>query len=190
MSPPARQCSPFRLPATPNNVTIGEMFYHLMSEHQKFLTKSDLAPPFDKKIDFSPRSDSRPIFASESCFSGSPGGGRPNQRKSIKSIEINKISIKIKINPCPRQWNPPKILKILWKSLYFLQISSKMFFFFLEISENLPGSRESAPRSRRPGSGSLGPAEILRISPPRKIGSVEIFYRQIFFWWDGSFRSR
>ena len=33
-------------------------------------------------------------------------------------------------------------------------------FFFLEISENLPGSRESAPRSRRPGSGSLGPAEI------------------------------
>ena len=49
----------------------------------------------------------------------------------------------------------------------FLQISSKMFF-FLEISEILPGSRESAPRSRRPGSGSLGPAEILRISQPRK----------------------
>ena len=70
----------------------------------------------------------------------------------------------------------------------FLQISSK--FFFLEISENLPGSRESAPRSRRPGSGSLGPAEILRISPPRKIGSVKFFYRQNFFWWDGSFRSR
>ena len=55
-------------------------------------------------------------------------------------------------------------------------------FFFLEISENLPGSRESAPRSRRPGSGSLGPAEILQISPPRKIGSVNFFYRQIFFW--------
>ena len=54
-------------------------------------------------------------------------------------------------------------------------------FFFLEISENLPGSRQSAPRSRRPGSESLGPAEILPISPPRKIGSVKIFYRQFFF---------
>ena len=63
-------------------------------------------------------------------------------------------------------------------------------FFFLEISGNLPGSRESAPRSRRPGSESLGPAEILQISPPRKIGPGNIFYRQIFFWWDGSFRSR
>ena len=26
--------------------------------------------------------------------------------------------------------NPPKTLEILWKSLYFLQISSKIFFFF------------------------------------------------------------
>ena len=46
----------------------------------------------------------------------------------------------------------------------FLQISSKMFFFF-EISENLPGSRESAPRSRRPGSGSLGRARDLSARP-------------------------
>ena len=62
--------------------------------------------------------------------------------------------------------NPPKTLKILWKSLYFLQISSKMFFFFfLEISENLPGSRESAPRSRRPGSGSPGRARDLSARP-------------------------
>ena len=45
----------------------------------------------------------------------------------------------------------------------FLQISSK--FFFLEISENLPGSRESAPRSRRPGSGSLGRARDLSARP-------------------------
>ena len=71
----------------------------------------------------------------------------------------------------------PKILKILWISLYFPQ----KCFLFLKISEILPGSRESAPRSRRPGSGSLGPAEILRISPPRKIGSVKFFYRQFFF---------
>ena len=84
--PPSRQLPPFRLPATPNNVTIGEMFYHLMSEHQKFLTKSDLAAPFDKKIDFSPRSDSRPIFASESCFFGVPGRG------TAKSTKINKIN--------------------------------------------------------------------------------------------------
>ena len=60
--------------------------------------------------------------------------------------------------------NPPKTLKILWKSLYFLQISSKMFF-LLEISENLPGSRESAPRSRRPGSGSPGRARDLSARP-------------------------
>ena len=84
--PPARQFPPFRLPATPNNVTIGEMFYHLMSERQKILTESDLAPPFDKKIDFSPRSDSRPIFASESCFFGVPGRG------TAKSTKINKIN--------------------------------------------------------------------------------------------------
>ena len=38
-------------------------------------------------------------------------------------------------------------------------------FFFLEISENLPGSRESAPRSRRPGSGSLGRARDLSARP-------------------------
>ena len=65
-----------------------------------------------------------------------------------------------------------------------ISIFSSNFFgnvFFLKISEILPGSRESAPRSRRPGSGSLGPAEILQISPPRKIGSVKNFYRQIFF---------
>ena len=80
----------------------------------------------------------------------------------------------------------PKILKILWISLYFPQ----NVFIFLKISEILPGSRESAPRSRRPGSESLGPAEILQISPPRKIGPGNIFYRQNFFWWDGSFRSR
>ena len=47
----------------------------------------------------------------------------------------------------------------------FLQISSKMFFLFLEISENLPGSRESAPRSRRPGSGSPGRARDLSARP-------------------------
>ena len=83
----------------------------------------------------------------------------------------------------------PKILKNIENPLDFFIFSSKMFF-FLKISEILPGSRESAPRSRRPGSESLGPAEILQISPPRKIGLTNIFYRQNFFWWDGSFRSR
>ena len=71
----------------------------------------------------------------------------------------------------------PKILKILWISLYFPQ----KCFFFLKISEILPGSRESAPRSRRPGSGSLGPAEILQISKSRKIGFRGSPYRRIFF---------
>ena len=80
------------------------------------------------------------------------------------------------------------IENLLEISIFSLNFSENVF--FLKISENLPGSRESAPRSRRPGSGSLGPAEILRISPPRKIGSVKIFYRQNFFRWDGSFRSR
>jgi len=69
----------------------------------------------------------------------------------------------------------PKILKILWISLYFPQNV-----FFLKISEILPGSRESAPRSRRPGSESLGPAEILQISPPRKVGSVNFFTVNFF----------
>ena len=36
---------------------------------------------------------------------------------------------------------------------------------FFEISEILPGSRESAPRSRRPGSGSLGRARNLSARP-------------------------
>ena len=64
-----------------------------------------------------------------------------------------------------------------------ISIFSLNFFenvFFLEISENLPGSRESAPRSRRPGSGSLGPAEILRISPPRKSVPSKFFTVNFF----------
>ena len=46
----------------------------------------------------------------------------------------------------------------------FLQIPAKCFY-FLEISGILPGSRESAPRSRRPGSGSLGRARDLSARP-------------------------
>ena len=47
--------------------------------------------------------------------------------------------------------------------LDFFIFSSK--FFFLKISEILPGSRESAPRSRRPGSGSPGRARDLSARP-------------------------
>ena len=92
--------------------------------------------------------------------------------------------------------NPPKTLKILWKSLYFLQISSKMFFFYGNLGKSPRISRicsEISPAGlgiSRPGSRSLGPAEILRISQPRKIGFRRCPYRQKFFWWDASFRSR
>ena len=51
-----------------------------------------------------------------------------------------------------------------WKSFGILDNFFKMFF-FLEISVILPGSRESAPRSRRPGSGSLGRARDLSSRP-------------------------
>ena len=83
--------------------------------------------------------------------------------------------------------NPPKTLEILWKSPYFLQISSKMFFFSGNLGKSPRISRicsEISPAGlgiSRPGSRSLGPAEILRISQPRKIGFRRCPYRQIFF---------
>jgi len=78
----------------------------------------------------------------------------------------------------------PKILKILWISLYFPQ---KCFLFFENLGNPPRISRicsEISPAGlgiSRPGSRSLGPAEILRISQPRKIGFRRCPYRQHFF---------
>ena len=47
----------------------------------------------------------------------------------------------------------------------FSSNSFENVFFFCGISQILPGSRESAPRSRRPGSGSPGRARDLSARP-------------------------
>ena len=90
----------------------------------------------------------------------------------------------------------PKILKNIENPLDFFIFSSKMFFFFENLGNPPRISRicsEISPAGlgiSRPGSRSLGPAEILRISQPRKIGFRRCPYPQNFFWWDASFRSR
>ena len=60
--------------------------------------------------------------------------------------------------------NPLESFIISSKMFFFFKFLQKCFF-FLEISEILPGSRESAPRSRRPGSGSPGRARDLSARP-------------------------
>ena len=54
--------------------------------------------------------------------------------------------------------NPPQTLETLYKSMEFFKILQNPWN-FQEISEILPGSRESAPRSRRPGSNPPSPSE-------------------------------
>ena len=119
-----------------------------------------------------------------------------DQWKSVKSIEINKISIENQEKSMPAAMESSQnIENPLEISIFSLNFFENVFFFG-NLGKSPRISRicsEISPAGlgiSRPGSRSLGPAEILRISQPRKIGFRRCPYRQNFLWWDASFRSR